>query len=975
MRTLYKGLLLLLFIIPASILAQESVSGNVTETNGMPIPGVNVIVKNSSRGAVTDFDGNYTVNNVQKNDTLVYSYIGFSTKEIVFVNQSTINVILEEDSSSLEEVVVVGYGSTAKKDLTGAVDQLSTKDFNKGQNNTASQLITGKIAGVNVTSGGGAPGEGSSITIRGLGSLSLNNSPLYVIDGLPISNDAVGGSRNPLDFMNPNDIESITVLKDASATAIYGSRAANGVILITSKKGKGLDFKFNYSASTTLYSPTDYVDVLDGNQFRSLVNSVGDSDDISRLGTANTNWQDLIYQDAFGTEHNFSTTGNIGGFMPVRASVGYSDQDGILKNDNFTRTTASVNLKPSFLEDHLKVEVNARGMYNENTFGNRDAIGASVDYDPTQSVYDPTSPYSDYYAWLTYNPAEDTYSQYTLAATNPVALINEKDDTAEVRRLIGNAKVDYQLHFFPDLTATVNIGLDKTNSHGRTIVSENMPSSQLDWNGSYNSYTNDATNQLFDAYLTYKKDIDKHSLTAVAGYSYQSFENDNYSYDSEAEEEGNEYEFIDKWKSVLLSYFGRLNYNFDDRYLVTASLRADASSKLNPDDRWGYFPSAAVAWNINNEDFFQSKVINQLKLRVGYGEIGNVNGLGDYEFLTRYTRSRTNANYQLGNTFVQTYRPEAINENLKWEIGKTFNAGIDYALFNSRISGSVNAYINKTQDLISYVTVSPFTNFSNGINANIGDMENKGIEFAVNFIPVQTEDFTWSIGYNIAYNDNEITNLPDQVETGGITGGTGNNIQLHKEGYSPYSYWVYKQVYDENNKPIEGAYVDRNGDNIINDDDKYLAEDPYADITMGLNTNLNYKNWDLAIVSRASLGNYNYNNMASAKSYELRATENGILTNLHADYYNSSFQNLTDTNLQSDYYIQDASFFKLDNITLGYTINKVFSESSNLRIYGSAQNVLTITDYDGLDPEISGGIDNNFYPRPRLYSIGINLNF
>ena len=976
MRTLYKALLVLLIAIPSSIYAQESsVSGTVTESTGMPIPGVNVVVKNTSKGAVTDFDGNYTINNVQKNDTLVYSYIGFTTQEIVFVNQSTINVTLEEDSSTLDEVVVVGYGTTAKKDLTGAVNQISTEDFNKGQQNTASQLITGKIAGVNVTTGG-APGDGSNITIRGLGSLQLNNSPLYVVDGFPISNDAVGGSRNPLDFINPNDIESITVLKDASATAIYGSRAANGVILITTKKGKGLDFKFNYSSTTTLYTPTDYVDVLDGDQFRALVNEVGNDAAIGRLGTANTNWQDLIYRDAFGSEHNFSTTGNIGGFMPVRASLGYSDQDGILKNDNFTRTTAAINLKPSFFDGHLKFELNGRGMYNENTFGNRGAIGSAVDFDPTQSVYDPNSTYSPYFTWLN----SEGNAQYNLAPTNPVALLNEVDDTAEVRRFIGNAKVDYKLHFFPDLTATVNLGLDKTNSHGRTAVSQALPSTQLDWDGSYSFYENESTNKLFDAYLTYDKDINDHSITAVLGHSYQSFYNDNFSYDSEAEQEGNEFEFIDKYEHVLLSYFGRLNYNFDDRYLVTASLRADASSRLNPDDRWGYFPSAALAWNINNEDFFKSNVIDQLKLRVGYGEIGNVNGLGNYLFLTRYTRSRTNANYQFGYidnnpNFIQTYRPEAINENLRWEIGQTLNVGLDYALFDSRISGSVNAYINKTEDLISYVTVSPFTNFSNGLNANIGDMENRGIEFEINATPIQTEDFTWRIGYNIALNDNEITNLPDQLETGGINGGTGNNIQLHKEGHSPSTYWVYKQIYDENGRPIEGAYVDRNGDNIINDDDKYLAEDPYADITMGLNTNLNYKNWDFAVVSRVSLGNYNYNNMASAKSYQLRATENSILTNLHADTYNSGFQNLTDGNLQSDYYLQDASFFKLDNITLGYTIPNVFSKDSNLRIFGSAQNVLVITDYDGLDPEIYGGIDNNFYPRPRLYSIGVNLNF
>ncbi|WP_373056493.1 SusC/RagA family TonB-linked outer membrane protein [Zunongwangia sp. H14] len=975
MKQLFKSLWLILFMLPMSFFAQNVVNGVVTESaTGLPIPGANIIVKGTTNGTVTDFDGNYSIDGIEEGDVLTFSFLGFATQEIPYQGQTTINVQLEEDQATLDEVVVVGYGTVRKKDATGAVSQVSTEDFNKGQVTTAEQLITGKIAGVNVTSGGGAPGEGQNINIRGIGSISLNSNPLYVIDGIPLDNGNVGGSRNPLDFINPNDIESITVLKDASSTAIYGSRAANGVILITTKKGKGQEFTFNYTGSTTLYRPTDYVDVLNADEFRDVVNEVGNDAAIARLGDASTNWQEQIYTEAIGFEHNLSASGNIGGFMPTRASVGHTNQDGILKGGNFSRTTGSLNLRPSFMEGHLKMELNGRGMYTENTFANRDAIGTAVDYDPTQPIYDEASPFANYYTWLTYNAEEDRYIQNSLAPTNPVALLNERDDTAEIRRFIGNAKIDYQLHFFPELTATVNVGLDKTNSHGRNIISENMPSSQLDWNGSYSNYINRSTNKLFDAYLTYENDFNDHSLNAVAGYSYQSFEYDNYSFDSEAEEEGNDSEFIDRSKNVLLSYFGRANYNYADRYLITATLRADASSKLNPDDRWGYFPSFAVAWNINNEEFFNSSTVNQLKLRVGYGEIANVNGLGDYLFLTNYTGSRSNAYYQFGSNYYQTYRPEAINENLRWEVGKTLNVGVDYSLFESRISGSVNAYLKNTEDMITYVTVDPFTNFSNTIPKNIGDMENKGLELELNLIPVQTEDFTWSIGYNLAYNDNEITNLPDQVEVGGINGGTGNTIQLHKEGYSPYSYWVYKQVYDEAGRPVEGAYVDRNADGQINENDKYIFKDPYADFTMGLNTNLNYKNWDLAVVSRASLGNYAYNNMASSKSYEVRVSENSILTNLHRDYYNTSFQSLTEENLQSDYYIQDASFFKLDNITLGYTIEEIVNDS-NLRLFGSVQNILTITDYDGLDPEITGGIDNNFYPRPRIFTVGASLNF
>ncbi|MDG3583996.1 SusC/RagA family TonB-linked outer membrane protein [Galbibacter pacificus] len=962
---------LLAFLVPLGAFAQQSVSGTVTEAaTGTPIPGVNVLIKGSTKGTTTDFDGNFQME-AEDGTILQFSYIGFTTSEAT-VSGSTLNVSLTEDTQQLEEVVVIGYGAVRKKDVTGAVDLVSSKDFNQGPVLSPQQLIQGKVAGVSISSGGGAPGEGQNIIIRGQGSLSLSSSPLYVVDGIPLADgDGVGGSRNPLNFINPNDIESMTVLKDASATAIYGSRAANGVIMITTKKGKGNEFKFSYSGSTTLYDPTSYVAVMKANQFRTLINDIGDENAINRLGNSNTNWQDEIYGQAFGFDHNFSTTGNIAGFMPIRASVGYTNQDGVLKGDNFSRTTGSVNLRPSFLDDHLKIELNGRGSYTENAFANRDAIGASVDFDPTQAIYDPNSPFGGYFTWLNADSVQNN-----LAPTNPVALVNLKDDTAEVRRFIGNAKVDYKLHFFPDITATINVGIDKSNSHGRTIVSDQMPSSQSDWNGSFSNYRNIATNKLFDAYATYVKDFnDKNSLNAVVGYSYQSFEEDDNNYDSEKEEDGIPPTTINKNKSVLLSYFGRLNYNFDSRYLFTATLRADASSKLNPNDRWGYFPSFAFAWNINNEQFLEgSEVINELKLRIGYGEIGNVSGLSDYLYLTRYTQSQSNANYQFGNSFYQTFRPEAYNENLRWEVGNTLNAGIDYGILNRRISGSVNAYIKKTENLISNVTVDPFTNFSNSIQKNIGDMVNKGIEFELNAIPVQTDNFNWSIGYNISFNDNELTNLPDQVEVGEINGGTGNRIQLHKEGYAPYSFWVYKQVYDENGRPIEGAVVDRNGDNQINNDDRYLYKNPYADVIMGLNTNLNYKNWDLAVVTRANLGNYVYNNMASSKSYERRATENSILTNLHTDYYNTGFKALTEVNLESDYYVQNASFFKIDNITLGYTLRD-FIENTNLRFYGSAQNVLIVTNYNGLDPEINGGIDNNFYPRPRSFVFGVNLNF
>jgi TonB-linked SusC/RagA family outer membrane protein len=977
MKSIFKGLLFVMFFVPSILLAQSNVTGKVTEkSTSLPLPGVNVFVKGTTTGTATDFDGNYQIS-INNGDVLVFSYIGFVTQEITYTGQSPINVELTEDAAQLNEVVVTGYGSVRKEDLTGSADLIKAEDFNQGPIVSAQQLIQGKVAGVSVTSGSGAPGDGQNIVIRGLGSLSLTNSPLIVIDGVPIDNGGVGGSRNPLNLINPNDIESMVVLKDASATAIYGSRAANGVIMITTKKGKDRGFQFNVNSSFTSYTPVNKVDVLNTDQFIDLINSTGNANAIALLGDKRTDWQDVIYDSGNGSDHTISALGSAYG-VPMRASLGYSDHQGILLTDNFKRTTGSLSLSPKLFDDHLKIELNARGMYNENRFANRGAIGSAVIFDPTQPVYN-GSQYDGYYAWLD----GGTGNQLNLAATNPLALLNLTNDTAEVRRIITNGKFEYNIHGFEDLTATINVAVDKSNSNGRTVTSDLIPTSDPTWNGSKFSYSQESTNKLFDAYLTYKKSInDVHNLNVVAGYSYQSFDYDNFSYNSELEEDALnnpgsdiEFEFIDKSKNVLLSYFGRLNYDYKGKYLLTATLRADASSKLNPNDRWGYFPSVAVAWNISREDFMENSVFNNLKLRVGYGEVGNVNGLGDYQFLTRYTGSNSGAGYQFGSSFYQTYRPSPVNEDLRWEIGRTLNLGLDYSLFDSRISGSINVYKKETQDLIASASIDPFTNFGSRVDSNIGDMENKGIEFAVNLIPVQTEDVQWSIGYNIALNDNKVTRLPFDQEVGGISGGVGNNIQIHTEGESPYSFLVFQQVYDAAGKPIEGVYVDRNGDNIINNDDKYIKESPYADVIMGLNTNLTYKNWDLAVVTRANFGNYAYNNVASANGYLRLATANGILSNIHTDYLNTGFEEITETNLLSDHYIQEASFFKIDNITLGYTWRDAFKEGGNIRFYGSVQNVATITDYDGLDPEITGGIDNNFYPRPRSAVFGVNIDF
>lgn len=959
-----------LLLIPTLIFAQQTITGTVKDSNGEPLPGVSVVIKGTTQGTSTDFDGNYELANVNKNSILVFSYMGFSTREITVSNTTIINVSLEEDTQSLEEVVVVGYGTAVKKDLTGSVNLIKSDDFKTAGSVSAQQLIQGKVAGVQIASGGGAPGEGQAIRIRGTGSLTLTSNPLIVVDGIPMNDGAIGGARNILNSINPDDIENMTVLKDASSTAIFGSRAANGVIMITTKKGRlHQETKVSFKTSLSLSKVTDYVNVLSANQFRNLVTKLGSAEQVAKLGKANTHWQKEIYKTAPSNDNALSISGSIKE-VPYRLSFGYTLTDGVLKTDEFKRTTGKLTLTPKFLDNSLKVDFNLSGSYIENKFADRGAIGSAVGYDPTQPIYDPNSIYAGYTTWLNAGGTKNN-----LAPINPIALLKLKNNTSEVRRLISNIKLDYELPFFKDVNVVLNAGIDKSDANGRVLESSKMPNPNADYKGFKNEYSNEATNKLLDFYANYNKDFNENNnFKLMLGYSYQAFEFSNSSFETDFINPSKNP--IDKSRNTLISFFGRANYSYKDKYLLTATLRADASSKLNPNDRWGYFPSVALAWNVINEDFMQnSKTFNNLKLRLGYGEVGNVNGLGDYLFLTRYSRSVNGASYQIGDGFYQTFRPEPLNRNLKWEIGNTINAGIDYGLFDGRINGSLDFYIKKTKDLIASSTVDPFTNFGNRIDSNIGDMINKGVEFSLNATPVKTDNVKWQINYNISYNDNEVTKMPDVQSVGGITGGTGNHIQRHQEGYAPYSFYVYQQVYDKNNKPIEGVYVDRNGDNKITEDDMYLYKNPFAEIAMGLGTTVNYKNWDLNISTRANIGNYVYDNVASAITYEGRATENNILSNLSSDYLHTGFQFLTVPNLKSDYYVKNASFFKIDNITLGYNFTKEMLKNLNIRIYAAANNVLTITGYKGLDPEIPGGIDNNFYPRPKTYLVGINVDF
>jgi len=965
MKFLKQIQILFLLFLSLGAFAQQSVSGLITDSSGTPLPGVNVIIQGTNIGVSSDFDGNYQIN-VDNGQILVFSYIGYDSVELT-VNGVNQDVKMTESDSELDEVVVIGYGTVRKKDLTGAVDLVTEKNFAKGSVVSPQQLIRGKVAGVSIVSNSGAPGDDSNVLIRGIGSLNLNSNPLYVVDGIPLDSGGVGGSRSPLNAINPADIEAISILKDASATAIYGSRAANGVVLITTKKGKTGELKFNFSSRSSSFTPIDFVDVLNATQFKYAVQATGVSDYISRLGSNDTDWQKEIYETARAQNNSFSVSGGLLN-MPFRASLGYTDQDGILMGDNFNRMTGSFNIAPSLLDGDLRANVNVRFVRSENDFANRGAIGSAVFFDPTKPVFGSSSNYGGYYTWL-----DSTGKKLALSPTNPLALLNLSDDESTVDRIITNLKLDYDLPI-DGLIATVNAGYDNSKGEGFSSQDKNMPTDAAGFNGSNNMYSNETTNLLFDAYLNYALESGKSNLSVTAGHSYQSFEYDNSSTASVEylnpdgsvnSGSSTNNSFIDTSKNVLLSYFGRVNYSFDEKYLLTATLRADASSKLPSSDRWGQFFSAALAWN------FYDDGVDKLKFRVGFGEVGNVNGLGDYNFLTRYVSSDSQAKYGFGNSFYSTYRPAPINKNLRWEVGQTTNFGIDFTFSDLKLNGSLNAYVKKTNDLIATAVIDPFTNFGTTIDANIGDMENKGVEFQLNSTLFESDDLKFDINYNVSINDNKITRLDNEQNVGGI--GFGAFLQRHETGKSPYSYYVYKQIYDHKGRPIEGSYADLNGDGRINNDDRYFYKDPYADVLMGLSASITYKDFDLSMASRASLGNYSSNRMAAA-SNENQIWNLGRLSNVHTSYLDTGFLYFSDKNGVSDHYIQNASFFKLDNVTLGWTVDNVI-DNNPMRLYISADNLLTITEYDGVDPEITGGIDSNFYPRSRAIALGLDINF
>ena len=987
------GLAILAMAIPAQVFAQSGryeVKGVVVDATGIPVIGATVIEQGTTNGITTDVNGQFVLNVNSDQSIVSISYIGYLTKTLVASSTELQHVVLEEDSAMIDDVVVIGYGVVKKDDLTGSVSTVKADQTNKGLATSPTDLLRGKSAGVVVTSGDGAPGSGASIRIRGGASLSASNDPMIVIDGLPVSNDGVSGMGNPLTSINPSDIESFTVLKDASATAIYGSRASNGVIIITTKKGSKYDsgaphVSADFTAS--LSQNARYVDVFTGDEMRQVMEwYMGGTDNpaYAALGTANTDWQREIYQLAQSYEGNLSLTGNIKmgdkSNLPYRVSGGYINQDGTLKTSNMERGTLSVNLNPQLWNNHLSINLNAKGTITNNRFANQSAVGEAVRFDPTQPVYSENG-YNGYFSW----------GANSNATSNPVASLNDKLDLSNAKRFIGNAQIDYKIHGFEDLRLNLNVGLDYAQSGGTVDIASGteMVSKDGDPRGNHSDYSYLRRDQTLEFYGDYFKTLGKHSFGVMAGYSWQHFYNQSFNatYNLDTEETAKDYWISNpktsKSEYFLVSFFGRVNYSYDDRYMVTATFRADGTSRF-ANNKWGYFPSVALAWNAKNESFLEDvDAVSALKVRLSYGQTGQQAVGSLYGTIPTYVNNTQGSFYPFGDTWIEPITPQGYNADLKWETTTTYNAGIDLGFLDGRITASADFYHRYTTDLLNYTPVTAGSNLTNYLDANIGELKNVGIEAEINAVAIQTQDWFWNIGANVAWNKNTITKLTSDderadyqgVATGGISGGVGSTIQIHQTGQPLSSFFVYQQVYDVNGKPIEGMYVDRNEDGKIDQYDKYCFHDPAPKVTIGFNTQLSWKALTLAVSAHANLGNYVYDNIASTGELLSDLWTNNFVSNR----VSSSVNTLFDGSAQyfSDYYVRNASFLKLDNITLSYRFNlgKPCDRDMSLNVFATVQNVATFTGYKGIDPEIAGGIDNNMYPRPRTYILGLKFNF
>ena len=976
-------LLVALFVIGClQLLAQtRTIKGEVTDAqNGEALIGATVMVEGEKGGTVTDFDGNFSLQVSSSAKKIKVSYIGYIDK--VLSISDNMKVKLESDSKALADVVVIGYGTARKSDLTGSVATVKSKDFNKGLVSSPEQLINGKVSGVQIMSNSGSASAGSTIRVRGGASLNASNDPLIVLDGVPLEQGGISGnSSNFLSMINPSDIESMTVLKDASSTAIYGSRASNGVIIITTKKGQQGAVKVNFNTTNSLQTRAQMVDMLSRDEFVNVINQFGDANQKSLLGTANTDWNDEVYRTAFGTDNNLSVSGSIDKWLPFRVSVGYYNQSGLVRKDNVERWTGNVVLTPSFFQDHLKLTINAKGTLNNNSFNNGGAVWAAATFNPTIPVYSGNDKYGGY------NEALDADGVPVNAGVrNPRGLVDLYDSKSKVSRFIGSMDVDYKVHFLPDLKLHATVGADYAKGDGTIYVpayaaqSYNKDESLGGSDYKYGPQKNE--NRLLTLYANYAKYFEdiKSNVDLTAGYDYQYWKSTTPLYYTKSAA-GTNLSTVkaSDYRHVMLSYYGRINYSFDGKYLLTATVRRDASSRFSKDTRWGTFPSVALGWTLTEEPWLKNqKVLSNLKLRASYGVTGQQEGIGNYNYLPVYTSSVTGAEALINGQYITTYRPEAYVSDLKWETTTSWNFGLDFGFLDGRIGGAIDFYTRKTKDLLASVPTAAGTNFSKTILTNVGNVDSKGIEVSLNATPIQTKDWEWNLSYNFTWQDMKVKNLS-------LTkGGSQTNVkvgpsidayqfQVLSEGYEPYMFYVYHQLYDsKTGKPIEGAYADLNNDGEINDADLYRYHSPAPKYIMGLSTSLRYKQLTLGMSFRANIDNYVYNGMGmSTGAFETVSYNNSQLNNLNTSFLKTGFKT---RQYLSDYYVENASFLKLDNLSLSYNVGKI-NKWASLTVSAMVQNVFTITGYSGTDPEVPNGMDNSFYPRPRTYSVSLGLQF
>ena len=983
-KTKQRSLLLVALLLMGclQLFAQtRTIKGEVTDAqNGDPLIGATIMVEGEKGGTVTDFDGNFVLQVSSSAKKIKVSYIGYIDK-ILAVSEN-MKVKLESDSKALADVVVIGYGTARKSDLTGSVATVKAKDFNKGLVSSPEQLINGKVSGVQIMSNSGSASAGSTIRVRGGASLNASNDPLIVLDGVPLEQGGISGnSSNFLSMINPSDIESMTVLKDASSTAIYGSRASNGVIIITTKKGQQGAVEVNFNTTNSMQTRAQMVDMLSRDEFVNVINQFGTDNQKSLLGTANTDWNDEVYRTAFGTDNNLSVSGSIDKWLPFRVSVGYYNQSGLVRKDNVERWTGNVVLTPSFFQDHLKLTINAKGTLNNNSFNNGGAVWAAATFNPTIPVYSGNDKYGGY------NEALDADGVPVNAGVrNPRGLVDLYDSKSKVSRFIGSMDVDYKVHFLPDLKLHATIGADYAKGDGTIYVpgyaaqSFNKDESLSGSDYKYGPQKNE--NRLLTLYANYAKYFEniKSNVDLTAGYDYQFWKSTTPLYYTKSAA-GTTLSTVkaSDYRHVMLSYYGRVNYSFDGKYLLTATVRRDASSRFSKDTRWGTFPSVALGWTLTEEPWLKdNKVVSNLKLRASYGVTGQQEGIGNYNYLPVYTYSVTGAEAFINGQYINTYRPEAYVSDLKWETTTSWNFGLDFGFLDGRIGGAIDFYTRKTKDLLASVPTAAGTNFSKTILTNVGNVDSKGIEVSLNATPIQTKDWEWNLSYNFTWQNMKVKNLS-------LTkGGSQTNVkvgpsidayqfQVLSEGYEPYMFYVYHQLYDsKTGKPIEGAYADLNNDGEINDADLYRYHSPAPKYIMGLSTSLRYKQLTLGMSFRANIDNYVYNGMGmSTGAWETVSYNNSQLNNLNTSFLKTGFKT---RQYLSDYYVENASFLKLDNLSLSYNVGKI-NKWASLTVSAMVQNVFTITGYSGTDPEVPNGMDNSFYPRPRTYSVSLGLQF